>query len=551
MRTLVVIQSRLSSSRLPGKALLTLGGLPIVVLAAKRAGRNGQQVVVATSEEAQDDAIAAELEAHGIGCFRGSLDDPLDRFTGATAALGSDDVVVRLTADNVVPDADLVEELVEALVASGAGYLRTAADLPYGLSAEAFTASLLRAAAADATEPGDREHVTPWIRRQTEDRDFKPLALSTSKGGRSQHLRCTVDTLDDYVVAHRAVTFVSDPVAAPWKDLLAAWERAGAAHLETIAGTQANVLKQGPWVMGTVQLGLPYGATNLTGRPDAVQSARLLAAAVAAGVTHLDTARVYGLSEERIGRSLERGLSERVGVVTKIRPLVALPADAAPEWAELEVRLSVEQSLRALRSSRLDALLVHQWSDWGRSGGQVAATLDAIRASGLARVIGASIATPEEFLAALSDRRVGYVQIPFNVLDRRWVSTDVQRARARREDVIVTARSVFLQGLLAAGKNARWPINAGVNVAALTSALARAAANLGRKSIADLSLAYVRGHSFVTSVVLGAETVEQVRDQAVLMRCPPLSASEIEVVNRSIPGGTPILVDPSQWTMES
>jgi aryl-alcohol dehydrogenase-like predicted oxidoreductase len=143
------------------------------------------------------------------------------------------------------------------------------------------------------------------------------------------------------------------------------------------------------------------------------------------------------------------------------------------------------------------------------------------------------------------------VQIPFNLLDRRWVSTDVQRARARREDVIVTARSVFLQGLLAAGKDARWPTNAGVNVAALISALARAAADLGRKSVADLSLAYVRGHSFVTSVVLGAETVDQVRDQAVLMRCPPLSASDIEAVHRSIPSGTPILVDPSQWTMES
>lgn len=564
MRRLVVVQSRLTSSRLPGKALLLLGGLPMVVLAARRAGRDGLDVVVATSEEAEDDAVAAEVRRHGVSCFRGSLHDPLGRFAAATAGLDDGDVVVRLTADNVAPDADLVRELTDALEAAGTGYLRTADGLPYGLSAEAFTVSLLRAAAAEATGPTDREHVTPWIRRHTDDRQLTPLLLTPDRVDRPRlPPRCTVDTLADYVLAHRAVSLLDDPVQAPWPDLLAAWADArpgapggpgaagGPGEPEPAAPRAGNALSQGPWVLGTVQLGVAYGATNRAGPPDDAETERLLAAAAAAGVTHVDTARAYGLSEHRLGRSLQRGPSARLGVVTKVRPLSTLPDDAAPGWVAAEVRLSVEQSLRALRRCQVDGILVHRWADWARGGGAVADCLVALRAEGLARVVGASVSTPEELVSALGDPRVGYLQIPFNLLDRRWLQAGVRSARAERPDVVVAARSVFLQGLLAGGRGSDWPANAGLDVETVRSAVQHTAAELGRTSTADLSLAYVRGHSFVTSVVLGAETAAQVADQARLMDRPPLRAEEIEQVHRMVPAGTPVLLDPSRWATGS
>ncbi len=76
----------------------------MVVLAAQRAGTTGAEVVVATSDRPEDDVIASTVEAAGIHVVRGPLDDPLRRFAIATADLDDDDVVVRLTADNVVPD---------------------------------------------------------------------------------------------------------------------------------------------------------------------------------------------------------------------------------------------------------------------------------------------------------------------------------------------------------------------------------------------------------------------------------------------------------------
>src|SRR6267378_5723685 len=98
---LVVVQARMSSSRLPGKSLLPVGGHPVAVLCAKRAANKGHRVVVAISNDARDDPLARALDAAGVALVRGSLDDVLARFVEATRHLPKDALVVRLTADNV------------------------------------------------------------------------------------------------------------------------------------------------------------------------------------------------------------------------------------------------------------------------------------------------------------------------------------------------------------------------------------------------------------------------------------------------------------------
>lgn len=543
MRTLVVIQARLTSHRLPGKALLSLGGRPLVALVALRAARCGHEVLVATSDEPEDDAIASAVVAGGIRCFRGSLEDPLGRFAAATASLDDVDVVVRLTADNVVPDGDLIEELLA--VRGDSGYVRTASGLPYGLSAEAFTVSLLRAAASRATHSADREHVTPWIRRATSDKGFVPKHLARAPGV-PVPTRCTIDTLDDYVRALDAFAGVEDPIEAPWHDLLERWSRTGRLAAPPLTDHRENAIGQGPWVLGTVQLGMSYGASNQVGLPSSRESGRLITLAAECGATHLDTARAYGESELRIGRQLHHAPTPRVGVITKLRPLDDLDGASSAHVAA-EVQLSVEQSLRALRIDSVDALLVHRWLDWKRGFGTVGDVLSRMHAEGVTRLVGVSLSSPEDLLEAIVDPRIQYMQLPFNLLDRRWLDDEVQDALAARSDVIVTTRSALLQGLLAMPRGARWPRAIGLDSIALAETLDRLARELHRSSIADLSLAYVRGHRFSNSVVVGAETAEQIAELADLFRSPPLLAEEIEHLHREIAPGAPTLVDPSQW----
>lgn len=541
MSVRVILQSRMSSSRLPGKAMLTLAQRPAVVLAAQRAASTGLDVMVATSDQPEDDPIADAVEAAGVRVFRGSLDDPLQRFARATDDLGDDDLVVRLTADNIVPDGVFIEDLVRTMRASGEAYIRVAVEAIYGVGAEVFTVGLLRAADRAATEDFDREHVTPWIRRRTSDLTH---ALTSER-----RIRCTIDTLTDYTVACAAVRAFDDPTRVPWDEMLAEFARAGGALPDRVRVTAENSIGQGSWLLGAVQLGVSYGAANTTGQPAGSQASRMLQIAAASGVTHIDTARAYGDSESRIGQSLVHGLSERIGVVTKIRPLDDVADDASEAWASAAVEASVAESLRQLRSSRVSALLVHRWADWKRGGGAVADRLARLRDERVTTAIGASLSTPEELLEALADERVGYVQLPFNALDRRWLAEPVQQALAARPDVIVTVRSVFLQGLLVTGEETRWPDNAGVDPSAVRAAIASLVDELGREDAVDLCLAYARGHEFVTSVVLGAETVEQVQGQAHLMSRPPLTATEIERVHEVLPEGPETLVDPSRWTM--
>src|SRR5690606_8502139 len=98
-RRRIVLQARTSSTRLPGKVLLPICGLPMAVLAAKRAGQDGTEVVVATSDDPSDDALAATAKRHGLKIVRGPLDDVLARFILATGDLAGDDICIRFTAD--------------------------------------------------------------------------------------------------------------------------------------------------------------------------------------------------------------------------------------------------------------------------------------------------------------------------------------------------------------------------------------------------------------------------------------------------------------------
>lgn len=217
MRTRIVIQSRLSSSRLPGKALMTIGGMPLIELVVRRASRSDFDVVVATSVESYDDRIVAALEPKGFRVIRGPLDDVLSRFVAATSDMDETDRVVRLTGDNPVTDSDLVQDLIDEMDRSDAKYGRVDLDVvPEGLSLEVFTVELLRRASREAVDAYDHEHVTPWIRRHTDELLFEPAR----NPGQPVVFRATVDCLHDFIRISHVFDSFEDPVQVHWADVM-------------------------------------------------------------------------------------------------------------------------------------------------------------------------------------------------------------------------------------------------------------------------------------------------------------------------------------------
>ena len=167
MTAVAVIQARLSSTRLPNKVLLPLKGRPVLdwVASAAQAIPGIDKVVIATSIGADDDAIAAWAKDFGITCHRGPLDDVLERFAQAARAENAD-IVMRLTGDCPLLDPQVCGEVLALLKRTGSAYASNASppSWPDGLDCEAFTRAALDTAAAEATRPADREHVTVFIR---------------------------------------------------------------------------------------------------------------------------------------------------------------------------------------------------------------------------------------------------------------------------------------------------------------------------------------------------------------------------------------------------
>ena len=291
--------------------------------------------------------------------------------------------------------------------------------------------------------------------------------------------------------------------------------------------------RQSALVLGGAQLGGAYGIANTVGMPDDDATARLLRTAAGLGVTHVDTARAYGDSEHRIGACRVPSLR----VITKVAPL----GDAAGAEA---VRQSVTRSLAELGVDRV-TLLLHRAAD---ATGAVWETLRGYADEHVADRIGVSVQSPDELRTVLGLPDLGYVQLPCNLLDRRWLAPDLTESLAARPDLVVTARSVYLQGLLAAGGAVRWPHLPDDARDTLVGTLDRLAAELGRDGRVELCLAYVLGLPWVTSVVIGAETEEQLRRNVSLAARPPLTADERAAVLAVLPEVPDALLDPSRWS---
>ncbi|MCI0577817.1 MAG: glycosyltransferase family protein [Chloroflexi bacterium] len=161
-----IIQARMGSTRLPGKVMMEIAGQPMLWQVANRARQATltDQVVIATSNQKGDDPVAAFCEQAEIPCFRGSETDVLDRYYQAAQWIGAD-VVVRLTADCPLLDPTVVDQVAAAYLEGGCDYASNTIERTYpdGLDTEVFSFATLARAWREAELLSEREHVTPYI----------------------------------------------------------------------------------------------------------------------------------------------------------------------------------------------------------------------------------------------------------------------------------------------------------------------------------------------------------------------------------------------------
>lgn len=199
---LAVLQARVSSTRLPGKVLKPLLGHPMVMRQIERVMRSRliDRLVVATSSEKSDEALEQACAIHNVTCFRGSLDDVLDRFYQAATKFNPE-YVVRLTGDCPLADHEIIDQVISLCRDGGYDYVSSALEptFPDGLDVEAFRFSALETAWREANLPSQREHVTPFIYQNPD-----LFRIGSLKGSEDlSHLRWTVDEPADFDLVTR------------------------------------------------------------------------------------------------------------------------------------------------------------------------------------------------------------------------------------------------------------------------------------------------------------------------------------------------------------
>jgi len=255
-------------------------------------------------------------------------------------------------------------------------------------------------------------------------------------------------------------------------------------------------------VLGTAQLGLPYGLANKTGQPDQKMATAIIREAWNNGVREFDTAQGYGESESVLGRALsEIGVSHEAQIITKFHP----------DLDHLDQTIlsgSIDKSLQKLGVPCLSGILLHReemLSIWDKGLGRI---LFDIASSGRVKHIGVSVYSPEKALQALNTDGVDMVQLPTNILDRRFEDAGVfQLADEKRKTIYI--RSVFLQGLIL--MNSR-EIPEKMDFARPVLEKIESLSNEFGLSLQEMALGYMKSEMPHSYVIFGAEIPNQVRE---------------------------------------
>ncbi len=218
MKVVALVQARMGSTRLPNKVMKPIGGVPMIELLLSRLSRATEvdQIVVATSVDARNQALVEYIHKLGYACEQGSENDVLDRYVQAARAHQAD-VVVRITGDCPLVDPELVDEVIRRFKASNADYFSNISPPTYpdGLDIEVFLLKALEQASEETDKAYDHEHVTPYLR---ESGRFTTASMQHAHD--LSALRWTVDEPADLAVIEKVFQFFSPRTDFSWTEVL-------------------------------------------------------------------------------------------------------------------------------------------------------------------------------------------------------------------------------------------------------------------------------------------------------------------------------------------
>lgn len=212
IKTVIITQARVGSTRFPNKVTRKLSDTTLLGMHLERikGAKNATHWIVATTEEEGVNEIVDIAKNANVDVYQGSLNDVLDRFYQA-ASIFQPDYVVRVTSDCPLIDPNLIDQVIEATLSSNADYGANIfiEEFPDGQDVEVFTFAALKNAWENAVLPSEREHVTPFIRNNSDLKNgtlFKAIHYPCSNN--FNHVRMTVDEPQDLETVEKLVAIL-------------------------------------------------------------------------------------------------------------------------------------------------------------------------------------------------------------------------------------------------------------------------------------------------------------------------------------------------------
>jgi aryl-alcohol dehydrogenase-like predicted oxidoreductase len=303
----------------------------------------------------------------------------------------------------------------------------------------------------------------------------------------------------------------------------------------TLGRTDISVSALG---LGTAEMGYAYGI-GPRDVPDEDSALALLRRAVELGVTFIDTARFYGVAEERIGRS---GLSKLPGITIATKCGHALDRDEHVSDAELARAFvaEVDESLRKLGLESIPLLQVHGGTAERIRDGSIIGAVEKIQKSGKARFVGISTRGEEAALAAIESGFFDTLQLAHSILDQRMTEVLTKAAEQR---IGIINRSVLLKGALTPAAQHLAPSLAPLKKQA--AAAERIAREIGT-DLPSLAIRFALSNPHIHTILVGSNKVGHIEAAVRAVREGPLSQDVLATL-RTLAISDPTQVDPKQW----
>jgi aryl-alcohol dehydrogenase-like predicted oxidoreductase len=246
--------------------------------------------------------------------------------------------------------------------------------------------------------------------------------------------------------------------------------------------------------LGTVQFGLDYGINNSKGKPPEVKTFTILDEARRQGIERLDTADVYGNAIDVIGRYHKN--HDKFKILNKF---------SFPD-SNREIEDKVNSTLKKLRINAFDVYSYHSFKDFDNNSKTIE-VLKKLKQEKLINKIGISIYDNQEFKTAINSEAIDVIQIPYNILDNNSIKGNLI-TKAKQNGKEIHARSIFLQGLFFVDE-----IDIIPRLKPLAPYLKKIKDYCGRENmlISELALMYVISNPNIDVVLMGVDSVEQLR----------------------------------------